>query len=276
MGSIYTSKTYSNNKSFSNKDYLHPVSREYVQKFINAGIRIPPNINEVDQFVKQLSQIIDPSLWVCWPLKSQHNSGAGTIVFSLGGLGNYTGAMNNGPTWSNEGITFDGVDDRILLNFPDRFGTTTSCVAVAKMTIKSTSNVIFGSRRTSPVGGRSFAGFWNTNITAALTWGNTVAQANASVAATLDTWFLYNGTSANEIGSGYADCNTNKNTGNAAMVNAPNSNTGNNFVIGNDGSGGGIFQGILSILFCFACSISKSQNDMIYDILKRNGFSELS
>lgn len=42
---------------------------------------------------------------VFWTLRSTQNAGAGTTVYSLGGLGTYNGTMVNGPTWGANGIT---------------------------------------------------------------------------------------------------------------------------------------------------------------------------
>ena len=65
---------------------------------------------DIDNFVIGLK---DLGLWnaiVCWPLRSQHNVGAGTTVLSLGSLGrsNRDGTMINSPTWGLSGITFGG------------------------------------------------------------------------------------------------------------------------------------------------------------------------
>ena len=46
-------------------------------------------------------------LWnnmVSWPLRSYQNTGTGSTVRSLGGLGTFDGAMVNSPTWGSNGI----------------------------------------------------------------------------------------------------------------------------------------------------------------------------
>ncbi len=108
-------KTYSL-KSYSQKDYLHPTTRQFVDKFISAGIRIPPDLANIDQFVKQLSLIIDPSLFVCWPMRSTQNTGSGTTLFSLGGLGNFNGVLTNGPTWTSDGITSNSQSNHSIIS----------------------------------------------------------------------------------------------------------------------------------------------------------------
>ena len=59
----------------------------------------------------------DLGLWnsmVCWPLRSSQNYGSGTTAFSLGGLGTFNGTLTNGPTWTTDGVSFDGTDDFII------------------------------------------------------------------------------------------------------------------------------------------------------------------
>ena len=45
---------------------------------------------------------------VAWPMRSIHNAGTGSTVYSLGGLGVYNGIMTNSPTWGAKGINFGG------------------------------------------------------------------------------------------------------------------------------------------------------------------------
>lgn len=81
---------------------------------------------DIDNFIIGLK---DLGLWnamVCWPLRSQHNIGAGTTVLSLGSLGrsNCDGTMVNSPTWSLSGVTFGGTvanNARITLPLDIRF-----------------------------------------------------------------------------------------------------------------------------------------------------------
>ena len=86
-----------------------------------------PNITngdavDIDNFIIGLK---DLGLWntmVCWPLRSQHNIGAGTTVLSLGSLGksNNDGIMLNAfSTWGANGITFGGtVANSARINLP--------------------------------------------------------------------------------------------------------------------------------------------------------------
>ena len=48
---------------------------------------------------------------VCWPMRSIHNAGTGSTIYSLGGLGIYNGILVNSPVWSYKGIiTVNGVN----------------------------------------------------------------------------------------------------------------------------------------------------------------------
>jgi hypothetical protein len=87
------------------KSFVHPITEAYIDKIVSVGGDVT-DLNSVNKFVVELSRIIDPSLWVCWPLRSSQNIGTGTSAFSLGGLGNYTGTLVNGPTWGVDGVTF--------------------------------------------------------------------------------------------------------------------------------------------------------------------------
>lgn len=60
---------------------------------------------DIDNFVIGLK---DLGLWyatLCWHLRSIHNIGTGSTVFSMGGLGAFDGTMINSPTWGINGIT---------------------------------------------------------------------------------------------------------------------------------------------------------------------------
>jgi hypothetical protein len=53
--------------------------------------------------------------------------GSGTTWRDLSGNGN-TGTLTNGPTFSNNSIVFDGVDDRVQTNYGPQFGDFTTCI----------------------------------------------------------------------------------------------------------------------------------------------------
>ncbi len=102
----YKSNTrYSNISVYSAKSYTNPIAQSYFNKISGAGGDVIDKIN-INAFVNQLSQIIDPSLWVAWPMRSTQNIGTGTTVYSLGGLANLNGTLINGPIWNIDGILF--------------------------------------------------------------------------------------------------------------------------------------------------------------------------
>ena len=71
------------------------------------------DIAALSAFVKGVKEL---GLWnnmVCWPLRSSQNAGTGTTAYSLGGLGTFNGTLVNGPAWGANGITYDGVNDKI-------------------------------------------------------------------------------------------------------------------------------------------------------------------
>jgi hypothetical protein len=75
------------------------------------------DVAALSAFVKGVKEL---GLWnsmVCWPLRSSQNAGTGTTAYSLGGLGTFNGALTDGPTWGVDGITYDGVNDRITTEF---------------------------------------------------------------------------------------------------------------------------------------------------------------
>lgn len=74
-----------------------------------------PNIQksdaaDIDNFVIGLK---DLGVWyrsICFLLRSQHNMGTGSQVFSIGGQDNVIGNSVNSPTWSLSGINFSGTN----------------------------------------------------------------------------------------------------------------------------------------------------------------------
>jgi hypothetical protein len=67
---------------------------------------LPENLKQINKFVVGIKKL---GLWnsmVCWPMRSIHNAGTATTVYSLGGLGTYNGTMVNSPTWDYNGVVF--------------------------------------------------------------------------------------------------------------------------------------------------------------------------
>ena len=67
---------------------------------------IPEKLKEINKFVVGIKRLGIWDKMVCWPMRSIHNAGTGSTVYSLGGLGVYNGVMTNSPTWGLQGITF--------------------------------------------------------------------------------------------------------------------------------------------------------------------------
>ena len=72
-----------------------------------SGVDIlPENLKQINKFVIGLKKL---GLWesiICWPLRSIHNAGKGSIIYSLGGLQVSNGTMVNLPTWQRDGVYF--------------------------------------------------------------------------------------------------------------------------------------------------------------------------
>jgi hypothetical protein len=82
-------------------------------------------LKQINKFVIGAKKL---GLWdsiVCWPMRSIHNAGTGSTVYSLGGLGTYNGTLINGPTWGRDGLFFlpnRTVNLMTYLNFPYKAG----------------------------------------------------------------------------------------------------------------------------------------------------------
>jgi hypothetical protein len=99
---------------------------------------LPENLKQINKFVVGIKKL---GLWnsmVCYPMRSIHNAGTGSTVYSLGGLGVYNGTMVNGPTWQSDGsgIFFDQVVNYKRVSIPIRTTgwTQASLAAVFKTT----------------------------------------------------------------------------------------------------------------------------------------------
>lgn len=103
--------------------------------FATAGVTNTAGRQQISRFV---TGVKDLGLWssmVCWPLRSSQNAGTGTTAYSLGGAGTFNGTLTNGPTWSTDGVVFDGVNDYIMTSFslangPASFGFASKATAI--------------------------------------------------------------------------------------------------------------------------------------------------
>ena len=57
---------------------------------------------------------------VCWPMRSIHNAGRGSTLYSLGGGGIYNGTFTNNTNWSYDGVIMSAVtsDNISVTNYP--------------------------------------------------------------------------------------------------------------------------------------------------------------
>lgn len=65
---------------------------------------LPEPLKQINKFVVGVKKL---GLWnsmVCWPMRSIHNAGTGSTVYSLGGFGAFNGTMVNGSVWGQNGI----------------------------------------------------------------------------------------------------------------------------------------------------------------------------
>jgi hypothetical protein len=86
---------------------LQNETRQYLRRLYSYGRELAgTDIADIDDFVKGLKQL---GLWgntVCWPMRSMHNMGTGSMVLSLGGGGKFDGTTFNSPTWGDIGMSF--------------------------------------------------------------------------------------------------------------------------------------------------------------------------
>jgi len=72
-----------------------------------SGVTIlPENLKQINKFVIGVKKL---GLWnsmVCWPMRSIHNAGRGSTVYSLGGLSgtNFNGTLTNQVAWDYNGL----------------------------------------------------------------------------------------------------------------------------------------------------------------------------
>lgn len=70
----------------------------------SGTILSPQSLQDINDFVLGLKRM---NLWekiICWPMRSIHNAGTGSTVYSLGGIGVCNGVITNSLPWSYIGI----------------------------------------------------------------------------------------------------------------------------------------------------------------------------
>jgi len=75
---------------------------------------LPEPLKQINKFVVGVKKL---RLWdsmICWPMRSIHNAGTGSTVYSLGGLGVFDGTLVNGPSWSADGIIIGNTAQHVI------------------------------------------------------------------------------------------------------------------------------------------------------------------
>lgn len=123
-----------NNKMliYNSQSFISPIARQYFAK-VNALGGDVQDKKAINDFTIGLSRLVDPNLWVCWPLRSSQNIGSGTTVPSLGLLGDFPGTLVNGPTWGMGGVNTNTSGQRITVS-SDSFPLDAPCTAFCSFT----------------------------------------------------------------------------------------------------------------------------------------------
>lgn len=105
---------------------------------------LPEPLKQINKFVIGVKKL---GLWnsmVCWPMRSIHNAGTGSTLYSLGGQGVFNGNVENSAQWGYLGFKFPITSSRILVsNFITPSNTTFQAVAF-RLTAESAFGGIFG------------------------------------------------------------------------------------------------------------------------------------
>ena len=86
-----------------------------------SGVTILPEpLKQLNKFIVGIKKLGLWSSMVCWPMRSIHNAGRGSTLYSLGGGGTYNGTFTNNTNWSYNGVVMSAVtsDDISVANYP--------------------------------------------------------------------------------------------------------------------------------------------------------------
>jgi hypothetical protein len=73
--------------------------------------------NDINQFVLEMKNVGLYNNMFCYPLRSTHGKGSGSIAYSLGGLGEYNGTLANSPAWGVDGVTFSPTNSCLQFSY---------------------------------------------------------------------------------------------------------------------------------------------------------------
>ena len=84
-----------------------------------SGVAILPEpLKQLNKFIVGIKKL---GLWndmICWPMRSIHNAGRGSTLYSLGGLGIFNGTLINDTRWDYNGLlTYNGGNGSVSVIF---------------------------------------------------------------------------------------------------------------------------------------------------------------
>lgn len=82
-----------------------------------SGITDVAAQNDINQFVLEMKNVGLYNNMACWPLRSTHSKGTGSIAYSLGGFGEYNGTLANTPAWGVDGVTFSPTNSCLQFSY---------------------------------------------------------------------------------------------------------------------------------------------------------------
>jgi hypothetical protein len=107
-----------------------------------SGITNVSAQNDINQFVLEMKNVGLYNNMFCYPLRSTHSKGSGSTAYSLGGLGEYNGTLNNSPAWGVDGVTFSPTNSCLRFSYYLPTGTHT-IFAVGLNNTTITSSIVF-------------------------------------------------------------------------------------------------------------------------------------
>jgi hypothetical protein len=165
-------------------------AKAYANRIVKAGGRIPSDISSVSDFIKKLKI---NGLWIdlvdCWLMRSIHNIGTGTTLYSLKN-NQFNARLTNGPTWESSGINFSSANcGAFFYNFSNlTLGDGYTISYIPAFLSKTASTAYFGivgftnaeistAQDGSPIQSRIYFDATSHNITIDLQEGSAIAAA---------------------------------------------------------------------------------------------------
>jgi hypothetical protein len=154
-------------------------TKAYLKRMALDGIKTPPDIYSVNDFVVGLK---DLNLWenaIFWPLRSTQNAGIGTKAYSLSNLGIYDGTLGGSviPRWDGNGVFFrDASNTYITTNLIQEYNENINIFAIVECNPYITEpHVICSTRKVSTNTGFTCAQDWYAQGANTIIWSTVVA-----------------------------------------------------------------------------------------------------